>query len=146
MKSEPMRYRILDIHLHIWYIGVIHSIQSNQSSQSIKTADQTSASPYSFAVFLFLFSSGPCATYINSGERHPLGDGRYLDFQLGNLFPQLLYLLHSLASFLHNMRPESHFWMSWKLSSVSRSALMWASKSCFSRLRISHWAFTAWIL
>ena len=33
----------------------IQEINSNQSNQSIKTADQTSASPYSFAVF---FSEG----------------------------------------------------------------------------------------
>ena len=62
MKSEPMRHRILGIHLQIWYFEFIRSVNqwnekgqsnqlkrllltnSNQSNQSIKTADQSSAS------------------------------------------------------------------------------------------------------
>ena len=85
-------------------------------------------------------SSGPGATYINSGERHALRDGGYLDFQLGYLFPQLLNLLHSLASFLNHenintSKRARNTFLSFQIGShVSEQELLFQSSDLALRL------------
>ena len=79
-------------------------------------------------------------TNVNSGERHTLRDGGYLYFQLGYLFPQLLNLLHSLASFLNHKnintskRARNTFLSFQICSHVSEQELLFQSSDLALRL------------
>ena len=79
VKFSTTKYLILCIHPEIWLIWFIHSVnqrtpssnQSTQSNQSIKTVVKTSASPYSFPVYIFMCTSSLSGYEIRSEPNWP---------------------------------------------------------------------------